>query len=310
MHLVSRQTQCDEITGNRLTQCFSYRGGHYDRRRARVSRLSPVAATDRQRSERGRSVRSAGFTAPILSKTWFHTGEARSTLPGTGYYDRDTVEAESTCGPHCCRTTTSMIASQRNPSALPDDDSAHEIARALSGRVLRSEVLRGRRRPEKLQCPTSVQEHRARRAGAASQRPTPALRGACNRWTWSRSATSTSPRSLTTRLCQHQIKRCVGRISACSVHEFTVHYARRKTVEDTPPFSDDHQQDLVEGRPRRGATKLVPDANQNPQNRCTCRMREAWRLEPAVSTDSQQRAGSAEASALMAEDDQPREHFA
>jgi hypothetical protein len=232
MHLVSRQTQLDDITGNRLTQCFTYRGGHYDRREREFRGFRLLQQTDTEASAAERA--SAGFTAPILSKTWFHTGDTIDPARD-GYYDRDTlaVDLQPTLLHHYHFNDRAT-----QPFTDPDEDTAHEIARALSGRVLRSEVFAADDDP-KTAVPYVVQENRAL---VRVLRP----KGVHQRYAVLQPMDLESisyqyePSIDDDPSCQHQIKLEWDEFGMC-LHEFTVHYARRKTVEDTPPFSDDYQ---------------------------------------------------------------------
>ena len=232
MHLVSQQTQLDEITGNRLTQCFNYRNGYYDRCEREFRGFHQLLQRDAEASAAERA--AVGFTAPILSKTWYHTGEAVDP-PRDGYYARDplAVALQSTL-------LHKYHFNDRASQAITDfdEDTAREVARALSGRVLRSEIyaadddpttavpyvvtenrtlvrvlrLKGKHQPYAVLQPLGLE--------SISYQYEPAL--------------ADDP------LCQHQINLEWDEYGAC-VHAFTVHYARRKTVNDTPPFSDEYQ---------------------------------------------------------------------
>ncbi|AIL61797.1 SpvB/TcaC N-terminal domain-containing protein [Pseudomonas alkylphenolica] len=135
MHLVSRQTQLDEITGNRLTQGFKYRGGFYDHFERELRGFALLLQTDTEATPAERS--TAGFTAPILSKTWFHTGKAIDASR-SGYYAGDPLAV-----PLKSTVLQNYHFNDRSASPLsdPDVETAREIARALSGRVMRTEVF-------------------------------------------------------------------------------------------------------------------------------------------------------------------------
>lgn len=233
MHLVSRQTQCDEITGNRLTQIFSYRGGYYDRfeREFRGFRLLLQNDTEASAAERA----AAGFTAPILSKTWFHTGEAIDP-PRSGYYagDVEAVELKPTL-----LQNYHVNDGAAQSFTVADDDSAREIARTLSGRVLRSEIYAADDNPDTA-VPYVVQEHRY---GVRILRPESKYQPYAVILPLDVESLSYQyePSLADDPLCQHQLSLewdAYGSI----LHGFTVNYVRRRTLADTPPFSDEHQQ--------------------------------------------------------------------
>jgi hypothetical protein len=233
LHLVSQQTQLDEITGNRLTQVFAYRGGYYDRfeREFRGFRLLLQSDTEASAAERA----SPGFTAPILSKTWFHTGDAIDPSRD-GYYTRD--------GLAVALKPTLLHNYHFNdraaqPLATSDEDTAREIARALSGRVLRSETYGADDDPATA-VPFAVQEHRylVRVLRSKGEHQPYAVLHPLDLESISYQY---EPAIADDPLCSHQLNLQWDEYGS-SEHGFTVNYARRKTVDDTPPFSDEHQQ--------------------------------------------------------------------
>ncbi|HJR27323.1 MAG TPA: SpvB/TcaC N-terminal domain-containing protein, partial [Pseudomonas sp.] len=152
MHLVSRQIQLDEITGNRLTQGFTYRQGFYDSYEREFRGFGLLLQTDTEASTAERL--SQGFTAPILSKTWFHTGKAVD-MRDDGYYrgDTDAIELRATL------LHEYHLSDAAGRVIEPDEELAREMARTLSGSVLRSEVFAADEDPTTA-VPYSVQENR------------------------------------------------------------------------------------------------------------------------------------------------------
>lgn len=233
LHLVSRQTQCDEITGNLLTQTFSYRGGYYNRFEREFSgfRLLLQSDTEASAAERAR----AGFTAPILSKTWFHTGESIDP-PRDGYYTRDKEAADL--------LPTLLLDYHLNDRATQplgtfDEDTAREIARVLSGTTLRSEIYAADDAPATA-VPYTVQENRyaVRRLRPKSKhQPYPVLQVLDLESISYQYETAVADDPL----CQHHLNLEWDEYGT-SLHGFTVHYARRRTVDDPPPFTDEHHQ--------------------------------------------------------------------
>ncbi|RML48877.1 putative Insecticidal toxin protein, partial [Pseudomonas syringae pv. maculicola] len=70
VHVVVRQTMQDKVTGNTLTQLFRYRQGFYDPREREFRGFGLLLQTDTETSSQDQE----DFTAPVLNKTWFHTG--------------------------------------------------------------------------------------------------------------------------------------------------------------------------------------------------------------------------------------------
>lgn len=233
LHVVKLQTQHDDITGNTLTQGFSYRGGYYDRieREFRGFRLLMQTDTEATQAERAK----AGFTAPILSKTWFHTGEAIDPSR-EGYYPRDSAAV-----PLKPTLLQNYHFNDRatQPLDAPDEDLQREIARCLSGRVLRSEVYAADDDPATA-VPYVVQESRV---AVRVLRP----KGEHDPYAVLQPLDLESisyqyePHIPDDPLCQHTLNLEWDEYGSV-IHGFTVHYARRKTLSDAPPFSDEYHQ--------------------------------------------------------------------
>ena len=232
MHLVSRQTQIDDITGNRLTQGFTYRGGYYDRfeREFRGFGLLLQTDTEATAAERARE----GFTAPILSKTWFHTG-ASIDLPRDGYYALDALAI-----PLKPTVLQNYHFNDRaaQPLLSPDEETAREIARCLSGRVLRTEVYAADDDPLTA-VPYVVGEsrHLVRVLRPKSEHQPYAVLQPLE---LESIGYQYEPQLKDDPLCQHTLNLEWDEYGSV-VHAFAVNYARRKTVNDTPPFSDEYQ---------------------------------------------------------------------
>lgn len=227
MHLVSQQTQLDEITGNRLTQGFTYRQGFYDSFEREFRGFGLLLQTDTEASAAERS--SLGFTAPILSKTWFHTGRAID-MPDDGYYAGD-AKAEPL-------RPTLVHEYHLNDAAGrvidPDEDLAREIARTLSGSVLRAEVFAADDDPETA-VPYSVQENRAlirQLRPKGKHHPYAVLQSLA----LESIAYQYEPQVDDDPLIQHTLNLQWDKFGSLT-HGFVVHYARRKTDKDSPPFA-------------------------------------------------------------------------
>jgi hypothetical protein len=232
MHLVSRQTQIDDITGNRLTQGFTYRGGYYDRFEREFRGFALLMQTDTEATSAERA--SDGFTAPILSKTWFHTGESIDA-PRDGYYklDSQAISLKTTLLQNYHfndRAAQSLLS--------PDEETAREIARCLSGRVVRSEVFAADDDPATA-VPYVVQESRALvrvLRGKGDHQPYAVLQPL----ELESIAYHYESQLKDDPLCQHSLNLEWDEYGSV-VHACVVHYARRSTVDEAPPFSDEYQ---------------------------------------------------------------------
>jgi len=227
MHLVSQQTQLDEITGNRLTQGFTYRQGFYDSFEREFRGFGLLLQTDTEASAAERS--SLGFTAPILSKTWFHTGRAID-MRDDGYYAGD-AKAEPL-------RPTLVHEYHLNDAAGrvidPDEDLAREIARTLSGSVLRAEVFAADDDPETA-VPYSVQENRAlirQLRPKGKHHPYAVLQSMA----LESIAYQYEPQVADDPLVQHTLNLQWDKFGSLT-HGFVANYARRKTDKDSPPFA-------------------------------------------------------------------------
>ncbi|MEB0091111.1 SpvB/TcaC N-terminal domain-containing protein [Pseudomonas sp. CCI4.2] len=133
LHVVVQQTQQDEITGNTLTQNFQYRQGYYDGLDRIFRGFGLLLQTDTEPSGR----LDEAFTAPVLTKTWFHTGRYPEPPP-TGYNNADPDAVP--LGAHLLSQFDS--ASQTDPLITnADEETLREMMRCLSGSVLRTEVF-------------------------------------------------------------------------------------------------------------------------------------------------------------------------
>lgn len=232
LHLVSSQTQLDEITGNRLAQGFSYRQGYYDGIEREFRGFGLLQQTD---SETGPGDPDAqGFTTPCLKKSWFHTGQAVD-MPQTGYHSAD-KSAVALGKALLCQYQPEIKDDTLITS--PDTATTLEMARALSGHLLRSEIL-GIDKRLKTRTLFSVQENRYRvrrlQAPGTNQRYARMLPMQLESISYQYEGIADDPQ------CQHIFNLQYDRYGALT-HSVTVHYARRKTDSDTPPFSDIDQQ--------------------------------------------------------------------
>ncbi len=131
-HLVSEQRQLDQITGNHLAQFFAYRHGYYDGVEREFRGFGLLLQTD---TESAPPTAPQSFSAPVLSKTWFHTGK-------TLHMDvQDAWDGDPQLAPLGNTLCTQRIDGTEQIHADWDLPTLHDAARTLSGSVLRTETL-------------------------------------------------------------------------------------------------------------------------------------------------------------------------
>jgi Salmonella virulence plasmid 65kDa B protein/Insecticide toxin TcdB middle/C-terminal region/Insecticide toxin TcdB middle/N-terminal region len=226
VQVVSRQSQLDEITGNCLNQFLNYYQGYYDSHDREFRGFGLLHQTDSETSpEEGES----GFTAPILTRTWFHTGR-EVDLPREGYFNGDS-EAHP--------LDDTLIGRFEENDEPIDEDTLHEIARALSGSVLRSEVF-GLQKDRVAAMPYSVEQSRylvrELRPMAPHHPHAIVLPLLVEKISYQYERHADDP------LCRHEITLQWDRFGT-PVHALTVSYARRKNEGDKSPFPEDPDQD-------------------------------------------------------------------
>lgn len=232
LHVVSKTTQLDEITGNRLTQTLSYRQGYYDGIEREFRGFGLLLQLDSESHPGGASMEH--FTTPCLTKSWFHTGQAVDMASdGFNEADKHATHLDRTLLCKYQNTTHSDVA-----IASPDPATTLEMARALSGHLLRTEVLAvdpdlGTRTLY------SVQENRYRvRLLQAAQGKHPYARmlpSVLESISYQYEGIADDPQ------CQHTFNLRHDRFGTVT-HSLSVNYARRTTADDAPPLSDTDQQ--------------------------------------------------------------------
>lgn len=227
MHLVKRQTQVDEITGNQLTQLISYRQGYYDPHEREFRGFGLLLQTDTEATPAQRA--SEGFTAPILHKTWFHIGKFIDQARD-GYYADDT-EAQAL---RATRLERFHLRDRAAEPFEPDAPTAREIARALSGSVLRTEVFAA----DDPQVPYTVAEHRyqVRLLRAKGEHD---LYSVLQPMALESISYQYEPQMPDDPRCEHTLNLRWDEFGDV-IHKFVVYYARRRT-DATPPFDDEHE---------------------------------------------------------------------
>ncbi|RON33992.1 SpvB/TcaC N-terminal domain-containing protein [Pseudomonas brassicacearum] len=226
--VVKQQSQLDEITGNCLNQFFQYLHGYYDGRNREFRGFGLLRQTDSETVARADDI---GFTAPALVCTWFHTGR-QIDLPRDGYFNRD-PEALALKPTLFCQYHRNDHFDDSVPPA--DEATAHEIASALAGSVLRVETYAA---DDDLATavPFAVEENRykvreLRKKGDHDAYPS-MLPLQLEKISYQYERFVDDP------LCRHEI--ALGHDEfGLPVHAITVSYARRRNPDDDePPFDD------------------------------------------------------------------------
>ena len=231
VHVVIRQTQEDAITASILTQLFKYRRGFYDAHAREFRGFGLVLATDTETPP----PQQEGFTAPVLTKTWFHTGRYPAR-PCDDYSQNDPKAVPLGQDLSSCFDTQSQTDTLITDASEAD---LREMARALSGSTLRTEVygLTEDHQPGVLYS-VSAQRYRVRLIQPVGKHQPYARMLPLTLETISyryEADESEDP------LCEHSLNLAWDRYGALT-HGVTVHYARRKKANDDPPFEDPWQQ--------------------------------------------------------------------
>ncbi|EJM16128.1 virulence plasmid B protein [Pseudomonas sp. GM18] len=218
--LLSWLRQDDEITGNYLQQFFEYFEGYYDGMEREFRGFGRVYQTD---SELTAANTDGGHTAPMRVKNWFHTGR------GIDVALKDICQLDDEATP-LGQTLISQFDATRGTEHISQHRAAEEqeIAYALSGRLLRSEVSQADDpAPARL---FSQSDHRYRVRQINSE-PTRLMVLEQETRSYQYERFMEDPR------CQHVVNLEwdeYGRL----VHSFTVDCARRRTETDEPPFDE------------------------------------------------------------------------
>lgn len=232
LHLVSNHTQVDEITGNRLFRQYVYRQGYYDSQEREFRGFGLLLQTDHETPRDGTD--SQGFTAPCLKMSWFHTGQTPD-LPRTSYSQADPLAVA------LGRTVLCEHQPDTGSDTLVDSPTAAtvvEMSRALGGRLVRSEVF-GIDAHLNRTTLYSVEENRygvrLLHAPEGKRRHARMLPLLLESIRYQYEGQTDDPQ------CQHTINLQYDAYGGLT-HSLDVHYARRKTAGDPPPFSDPDQQ--------------------------------------------------------------------
>ncbi|MFG6207335.1 SpvB/TcaC N-terminal domain-containing protein [Pseudomonas retamae] len=230
--VVKKQRQLDEITGNCLTQSFTWREGMYDSREREFRCFGQLSQTD---SESASSDDDVGFSEAVCVCTWFHTGQSLD-LPRDDYFNRDASAVPLGNTLFSRYHLNDDVDETIDPA---NDDTRYQIARALVGSVLRSETWAAADLDVPgIAVPFIVQELRYR---VREVRPQGAYGAAVLLPLLLESIDYQYDRFVDDPLCRKTLN-LRSNVHGQPTHSLTVSYARRLIETDTPPFSDPDEQ--------------------------------------------------------------------
>jgi YD repeat-containing protein len=136
VQVLHQMVHWDEITPNRLVQQFSYRHGYYDGQAREFRGFGLVIHTDTELKEG-----DDAYTAPVQTKTWYHTGapeDEKVRRLAYSQHDKKAIQLQT--------TIFTRFDADQNPQEVKLAETnlnVHrrmELFRALKGNVLREEV--------------------------------------------------------------------------------------------------------------------------------------------------------------------------
>ncbi|MFM9381943.1 SpvB/TcaC N-terminal domain-containing protein [Pseudomonas sp. UV AK001] len=216
--------QDDEITGNYLMQFHEYFEGYYDGVEREFRGFGKVCQTDSE-LEPGKA--ESGHTAPMRVTHWFHTGRSIDlVLKGICELDDEITPLG-----HTLISEFDARGRKEQPRKRRKADDDHEIAYALAGRALRTEVCQADDpAPARL---FSLSEFRYR-VRVVNDNPSSLL--VLEQETRSHQY----ERFMDDPNCQHAVNLAWDEYGQLT-HGFTVACARRRTETDKPPFDREDQ---------------------------------------------------------------------
>ncbi len=231
VHVVQKITHLDEITDNTLTQQFAYRHGYYDGQAREFRGFGLVIHTDTEHFPAlSTQDKKDTYTAPVMTKTWYHTGVDQDTQSRAGYstHDREAMSLKPTL---FTRFDPKTKKEKLLTTAALDTPRRNEMARALKGSVLREEVF-GLDRPDAGPYTTSESRYLVRcvQGGGADRRmvvlPLPL-----------ETLSYHYERTLTDPVCTQQINLAWDQYGSL-MRSATIHHPRR---DGASPFTDAFQ---------------------------------------------------------------------
>lgn len=213
--------QDDEITGSYLMQFWKYFEGYYDRKEREFRGFARVYQTDSE-LEPGKA--ESGHTAPMLVKNWFHTGADIDLKL------KDICLLDGVATP-LGATLISQFDAKRGRERIRKRRyvDEHEIAYALSGQRLRTEVSQADV-PDP--APLFSQNEVRYLVRQTNENSSSLLVLQLEARSYEYEGVMNDPR------CQ-QVVNLQWDLFGQLVHSFTVDCARRRTETDEPPFEED-----------------------------------------------------------------------
>ncbi len=131
VHVLKMVTTIDHISSSRLSQSYKYHHGYYDGEEREFRGFGMVEMTDAESFDTFKGESELDI-APVLTKTWYHTGAyvkegIISTQFATEYYSDDSMTHE-------------LVDSTIENAEMMSYQELREAHRAMKGSVLRSEV--------------------------------------------------------------------------------------------------------------------------------------------------------------------------
>lgn len=230
--VVKKQRQLDEITGNCLTQQFSWRQGMYDSREREFRGFGQLLQTD---SESAAADDDVGFSEPVCVCSWFHTGQSLD-LPRDDYFNRDAGAVPLGNTLFSRYHVNDDLDETIEP---PNDDTRYQIARALVGVVLRRETYAA----ADLDVPDTATPYavQALRYRVREVRPQGVYTAAVLLPLLLEEINYQYDRFVDDPLCR-KVLNLRFNLYGQATQSLTVSYARRLTDKDTPPYSDPDEQ--------------------------------------------------------------------
>ncbi len=257
VQVVSQMLHADEITGNTLTQRYSYRHGFYDGHEREFRGFGHVMHLDTEApTETATADEKDTLTAPVLRQTWFRVGAEQDDAYANEYYKGDS-EAQSL-------GKTRLVDQTDKELTNPDAATLYDMRRALRGRVTREEVYGIDQTPDAAH-PYTVTEFRYQVRIVQAGHPNVLLPLQLEQITWQYERTPSDP------LCTHDVTLQVDNYGTVT-HTATVHYPRRIGATTPVEYSDEQQQIL---RLTEHKTPRVLHFDQDPQQ---------WRLSLTCET--------------------------
>lgn len=149
VHVVERVTTHDRVSGNRFVSRYAYHHGYFDGVEREFRGFGMVEQTDTETfaassGAASSNTEAAFFVPPVLTKTWFHTGNYTSGGRVSDYFaglrdDDDAGEYYREPGLRDAEARQRLLPDTVLPPGLTPDEE-REACRALKGMMLRQEV--------------------------------------------------------------------------------------------------------------------------------------------------------------------------